>query len=86
MPLLTTDILRNAFLDAIGVSDLNQVRESILIREGVYCGRQWTANQYSLIWFCEESQVKLFGPGRHLLFSGSAEMFVAGGRESKRAA
>lgn len=86
MPLLNADTLRIAFLEAVGETDLNKIRESILIREGVYCGRQWTLNDYALVWFCEESQVKLFAPGRHLLFSGSAELFANGNREVRRAA
>jgi len=37
-----------------------EVRESIMIRQGAYCGRRFeTADGYA-IWFVEEGQIKVF--------------------------
>jgi hypothetical protein len=35
------------------------VRETILIRQGHYCGRRLSASGFSAIWFIDESQIKL---------------------------
>lgn len=36
-------------------------RESILIREGFYCGRRFEAEGWSAVWFLEEDQLKISG-------------------------
>lgn len=36
------------------------IRESILIREGLYCGRRFETSAGYAIWFVEENQVKVF--------------------------
>ena len=33
--------------------------ESILIREGFYCGRQFNAGAYRAVWFMEEDELKI---------------------------
>ena len=41
------------------------IRESILIRDGLYCGRRFETSAGYAIWFVEENQVKIFcGAGR----------------------
>ena len=35
--------------------------ETILIRDGVYCGRRFHAEGLEAIWFVEEGQIKFFG-------------------------
>jgi hypothetical protein len=43
-----------------GLGSPDQVRESILIRHGAYCGRRFEgANGYA-IWFADENQIKFF--------------------------
>lgn len=37
-----------------------QFEESILIRDGFYCGRRFRFDQYSAIWFIEENQLKIY--------------------------
>lgn len=39
-----------------------EIRESILIREGFYCGRRFDFAGYRAVWFVEEDQVKIYGP------------------------
>ena len=40
-------------------SDAVPFRESILIREGFYCGRRFEAEGWSAVWFLEEDQLKI---------------------------
>ena len=35
--------------------------ESILIRDGHYCGRRFESGGMSAVWFIEENQIKFFG-------------------------
>jgi hypothetical protein len=43
----------------------DSIRESILIRDGLYCGRRFETSAGYAIWFVEENQVKIFeGAGR----------------------
>lgn len=37
-----------------------QPQESILIREGFYCGRRFSFGDYQAVWFVEEGLVKIF--------------------------
>ncbi len=41
--------------------------ESILIVDGFYAGRRFDAGQYHAIWFMEEDELKIHGPGGELL-------------------
>ncbi len=38
-----------------------ELRETILIRDGHYCGRRFHAAKSEAIWFIEEDQVKFYG-------------------------
>lgn len=37
------------------------VRESILIRQGAYCGRRFTCDGLAAVWFDEEAELKVHG-------------------------
>lgn len=37
-------------------------RETILIRDGVYCGRRYESSRGHAIWFIEEDQLKFYRP------------------------
>jgi hypothetical protein len=37
-----------------------EVRETILIRDGGYCGRRFETDEASAIWFVEENQIKVY--------------------------
>jgi hypothetical protein len=45
-------------LTCVGGDD--SIRESILIRDGLYCGRRFETSAGYAIWFVEENQVKIF--------------------------
>lgn len=44
----------------LGDSSAGDLRESILIRDGSYCGRRFEANCGHAIWFVEENELKLY--------------------------
>jgi hypothetical protein len=45
---------------AIGLSDGPEPQETILIRDGAYCGRRFDASRGHAVWFVEEEQIKFF--------------------------
>ena len=47
-------------LTQLGETDADEIRETILIRDGYYCGRRFEAQAGAAIWFVEENQVKVF--------------------------
>lgn len=49
------------------------IEETVLIRDGLYCGHQFLSGKLSAVWFFEESEVKIFGPNRQLLSVQSLE-------------
>ncbi|MFO0912729.1 MAG: hypothetical protein U0795_07215 [Pirellulales bacterium] len=50
------------------VADLNpaEIQESLLIRNGHYCGQKLVYAGWTVIWFVEEGQLKVFGPDGQL--------------------
>jgi hypothetical protein len=42
-------------------------RESILIRDGFYCGRRFDLGTHRAVWFLEEDEVKIYGGEGKLL-------------------
>jgi hypothetical protein len=51
------------------------VLETTLIRDGSYCGRRFSSQGFSIIWFIDEQQVKFYGQDGSLLRSMSATEF-----------
>jgi len=37
-----------------------EIRETILIRDGYYCGRRFETDAATAVWFVEENQVKVY--------------------------
>lgn len=52
-----------------------ELSESILIRDGFYCGRRFTCGSLSAVWFAEEDQIKLFDQEGQLVDSLAIEEF-----------
>lgn len=77
MPVMTAEAIRLAFLSASGHSDPHACEESILLRQGLFCGRHLRCGGYGLLWFQEEQQIKFYSPQRSLLFSGTTAEFLA---------
>lgn len=50
---------------------VTSLHETILIRNGLYCGRKFQVSGYEVIWFVEEDEIKVFGPCGNLLGTNS---------------
>ena len=59
-------------LSQLGATDTDSVGESILIRNGLFCGRRFRCSGYQVVWFIEEDEIKFFSPCGDLLKSTSA--------------
>jgi hypothetical protein len=53
-----------------------QIRETILVKSGTYCGRRFSVHGHVLTWFIEENEVKLIGPDGRLITTCSASLFA----------
>jgi hypothetical protein len=80
MPTNNADSIRNSLQAFVAhetgsVSSLTEIHETILIRHGSYCGRRFGLMGFSLVWFHEEGQVKLYAPNGTLELSCSLSHF-----------
>jgi hypothetical protein len=57
---LVGEALARVDRDRLDHDGADPIRESILIREGLYCGRRFETSAGYAIWFVEENQVKIF--------------------------
>ena len=66
----------SAELVSLGVTDVADLRETILIRNGLFCGRKFECQGHHVVWFIEENEIKFFGPQGNLLRAASPEQCV----------
>jgi hypothetical protein len=59
-------------LGQLGAQQTASIGESILIRNGLFCGRKFQCEGYEVVWFIEEDEIKFFSPCGDLLKSNSA--------------
>ncbi len=59
-------------LSQLGATGTDSVGESILIRNGLFCGRKFQCSGYHVVWFIEEDEIKFFSPCGDLLKATSA--------------
>ncbi|MDG2222115.1 MAG: hypothetical protein P8L85_12100 [Rubripirellula sp.] len=52
--------------DTYKENDESILRETILIRNEFFCGRQFHLRHHHAIWFIEEDELKIYGPDRAL--------------------
>ncbi|MFO1065767.1 MAG: hypothetical protein U0892_18045 [Pirellulales bacterium] len=62
-----------AQLVQFGAADTENLRETILIRQGLYCGRKFECDGFHVVWFVEENQIKFYGAGGALLLNTTAQ-------------
>jgi hypothetical protein len=89
MAVVNADSLRNTLGGQLQLSQSDlaeRMRETLLVRNGVYCARRFAIDGYTLTWFVEENQVKLTGPNGKLLSATSALAFVHQQSSGRRAA
>jgi hypothetical protein len=63
-------IVKDVFAER-GVTALAELCETILVREGFYCGRCFSCRNLRAVWFLEENVIKFFCRESGLLFSRS---------------
>ena len=61
-----------AQLGAFGAQEVESLSESLLIRNGLFCGRRFQCDSYEVVWFLEEDEIKYFSPCGELLKCSSA--------------
>ena len=54
-------------LESFGADLTERPRETILVRDGFYCGRRFDCHGYQATWFFEEQQVKFHAPDGSLV-------------------
>lgn len=60
-------LVRQTFLEW-NIPAADGLEETILIRNGFYCGRRFAVAAAHAIWFCEENQLKFYGEQGTVLF------------------
>ncbi|HUG68553.1 MAG TPA: hypothetical protein VMM76_12440 [Pirellulaceae bacterium] len=58
---------------AQGIEDADDCCETILIRDGFYCGRCFACDSHRAIWFVEENVIKFYGADGAFMFSRPLE-------------
>lgn len=59
-------------LQQFGVKAPVELHETLLIRNGLFCGRKFQSDGHLVVWFIEEDEIKFFSPCGELLKSTSA--------------
>jgi hypothetical protein len=52
------------------------LKETILIRNGIFCGRKFQQADYVVVWFIEEDEIKFFDPSGEMIKATSAIGFL----------
>jgi hypothetical protein len=47
-------------MESLGADPHSETVETILVRDGYYCGRRLECDGLSVVWFVEENQVKFY--------------------------
>ena len=79
MPPVNAQALRRSFAEQLGIPieiAESNIRESLLIIDGIYCGRRFSLDGYTLTWFVEENQVKMMSPQGQLVTACSPSAFT----------
>ena len=64
----------------LGASTDREIQETILIRDGFYCGRRFECDGMHAIWFMEENQIKYYGRDGSVWQVGEARPTVVASR------
>ena len=54
-------LVSDVFLNELGVANGHKVRETLLIRNGNYCGHKFQMGPFQAVWFIEEDELKFSG-------------------------
>lgn len=56
------DLVRQHLVEQGNCPEDCELSETLLVRDGHYCGRRFESATAHAIWFCEENQLKIYGP------------------------
>lgn len=70
-------------LSQISAQEVEAIHETILIRNGLFCGRKFQWSGYEVVWFLEEDQIKFYGPCGNLLTTTQVSELVQDETESE---
>ena len=59
-------------LKCLGVQESESMHETMLIRNGLFCGRKFECEEHQVVWFLEEDEIKFYSPIGELLKTSSA--------------
>jgi hypothetical protein len=59
-------LVRQTF-QGLGSRSTAPLRETLLIRDGNYCGHRFELGALQAVWFIEENQLKFYGPGGSII-------------------
>ena len=65
-----TDTIRRQIREILaqhGVAADAELCESLLIQGGFFCGRRFSADGFSAVWFVEENELKIYDPQGQVL-------------------
>ena len=62
---------------ALGASSQARAGESLLIRDGNYCGHRFHRDGFEAVWFVEEDEIKFYGPRSGLLETATVAEVVS---------
>lgn len=68
-----------------GLQNVESLHETILIRNGLFCGRKFQGEGHEVVWFLEEDEIKFFSPCGDLLKATSAIAFMRDAEERRSA-
>jgi hypothetical protein len=54
-------------LACFGADPLARMTESLLMREGHYCGQRFKRGEFQAVWFVEEDEIKFSDPNGNVL-------------------
>jgi hypothetical protein len=79
IPAATADRVRGLIRETFNRlgADGDEIRETILIRDGYYCGRRYQRGGLQAIWFIEENQLKFHAQDGSVLEVRSTHESVA---------
>lgn len=64
-------------LCSFGAPAIESMHETMLIRNGLFCGRKFQCHGHEVVWFMEEDEIKFFSPCGDLLKSCTAISCIA---------
>ena len=67
-PLRTNEVRQlvlQTFL-AMGAAEDCDLHETVLIRDGIYCGHRFAASTLQAVWFSEEDELKFYDASGHV--------------------